>query len=75
MMMRFCYKDGDKVSDWYELVLTSVEDFVDGAKIKPGTIWCFVENEHVYIFDEDGLYERPDLPYWVPDELYPEYDF
>lgn len=74
-MIRVCFKDGEKVSYWFDLYWCSVEDFLDGATFKSGTIWCFVENEHVWIYDEDGLYERPDLPDWVPDELYPEYDF
>lgn len=75
-MMRFCTKKGDRVSRWYDYPLT-VEDFIDmhGSYIQKGVICCFVDDEHVWIYDDDGLYERPDLPFWVPDELYPEYDF
>lgn len=74
-MMRFCTRKGDRVSRWYDYPRT-VEDFIDmhGEYIQKGVIWCFVDNEHVWIYDEDGLYERPGLPDWVPDEFYPEYD-
>lgn len=73
--MRFCVKKGDNVSRWYDYPRT-VEDFIDrhGPYIQKGVIWCFVESEHVWIYDGECLYERPDLPDWVPDELYPEYD-
>ena len=74
-MMRLCVKKGASVSRWYDYP-SPVEEFIDmhGSYIQKGVIWCFVDNEHVYIFDEDGLYERPDLPNWAPDEFYPEYD-
>lgn len=74
-MMRFCTRKGDRVSRWYDYPRT-VEDFIDmhGVYLQKDCVWCFVDDEHVWIFDNDGLYERPDLPDWVPDELYPEYD-
>lgn len=74
-MMMFCTYYNGVASRWYDYPRT-VEDFVDmhGPNRRKGAIWCFVENEHVWIVDDSGFYERPDLPEWVLDYNYPEYD-
>lgn len=66
-MMTFCtFKDGN-ISLWYDYPET-VEEFVDKRKdwLQKGVIMCFIENEHVWIYDSttDELYEMPFLPDW-----------
>lgn len=74
-MFRFCTRKGENVSPWYDYPRT-IEEFIEmhGAYLATSGVWCLVDNEHVWIYDADGLYEVPELPEWVPDELYPEYD-
>lgn len=73
--MRFCVKKGVTVSRWYDYPFT-VEEFVEKfAEVFRGdSVWCFVENEHVWLYDVDGLYQCPEVPDWVLDFDYPEYD-
>lgn len=74
-MMRFCTKKGDVVSQWYDYP-RPVDEFIEmhGSSIAKDCVWCFVDEEFVYIYDKSGLTKRHDLPNWAPEESYPEYD-
>ena len=65
-MMTFCTLKNGVSSYWYEYPET-VEEFVDKRKAwLKDVIVCFIENEHVWIYDStvDELYEMPFLPDW-----------
>lgn len=76
MMLMFCTKRGANVSRWYDYP-ESVEGFIDtkGAFLQKDVVFCFVQNEHVWIYEDNDLYEVPALPDWVPDFNYDEFDF
>lgn len=67
-MMMFCSRRGSKVSDWFDYP-ESVAEFIEKRSPYMGrdVIWVFVENEHVWIFEDGDLWEAPDLPGWCPE--------